>query len=1422
MSEPAPPRARQEARRPRRSIRLEPIQELEERKLLAPYLPITARTATFTPIADQPNTQNLGAFNVNIGAPLTTSAAAYTSVAQFAPISQFGGNIVRIEAGPGGDFGKGVYAVTRGAGDNAGLPGVVSRPGVIYRVDPATGKASVFFDLNSVINQIEPGENASNGLLPSTGLLNWYDIAFDPEGYFDGRTSMFVTSVDATDPNKNVVFRIGSDGSFLGAYVKFTNTETGVFNRAPTAVLVPPPEQQMFLRGLLTGTGINLSTPTPGNGGLVSPYGDFPVLFFSANAFRPGQDAGGLVLPPGVTSTLLTVGPQTALVSSNIDYASPVYSTFTNFGIPAAGGLPGIPDVSGVQGLGGELLIRAPGSTTTTTIFGIPGGSTSFDFPIGPTPTADVTLAGTQASGSAPSGVDQFSAITTPYRRFQDAAFDQYGYFSYGTTVIQGANGAPPTAGTAPVYAGNLFVADLASGLAATVDLPASVTPAGSLVLPVQGPGVGGLEATPTGNQFELPSGNLGGRIIRIKPDGTVSTFAEGFHTNGSYGSDSFVNSSLSITFSADGTTLYAAADDGIWQFKTVTSLANSTSGSLIGLNDLRTLGVPYEGQDSAVAIVDTGVDAKVPNFRGRVAPGRNILTRGFGNDDLAPFSTTTTTGVSTNNGHGTLVAGVVAQFVPQATLVPVNIFGTRALTTTNGGTTNDLVYNGMDYLIKTPFTADPIRYDTADRIVAATFGFGTQQTFDTEGTAFRKFPQLVVSFANQMVKMRKIGIQPIAAAGQLGTPVGGVNPNGATAGDFNGMALPAILNEAISVTGSYPFPFTATALTPPTDPSPGPLGRPPGPVLVTGRTNAVVGGNAAVLAAGDTLIFSDKLLFSSNRSTTTDFTAPEMDLPTFGRTGVTSTGGTTPTATGGHLVFTEAGTSLSSGVVTGAYALVASALDYWSDLSRTGVTVDGYITTPVGVNQLDFGPHQIYDLSPYANPDGINSILQWTAVPTQDSDIIDDTGVLLAPPTLFDGPHPREISRVDVGNAIGAIEATVALNYLLSRNQLGLLDANNDGMVTAQEIQNFTDTAAHIGLAEAGAMARLLGGTARTGNVSVNSVSPELASARTAIITGSGRTALGETPDQPDALQRRFNLLDYAANGQLKGAVTLDQLRVLAHTLLPAPDAFSVVDRQRASVNGYLIDPRPFRNYSELQHIKPTYAFVPPYQLRRFRNLSPSRLSVNRGIPARLQNPVYTLFDKTSQVVEKKHDSKPADPPKETNPNTPDPETQTPTTTTTSQTATTNRIPTSTFNPAGEDKVNTIETNNKENNTEKNDINETSTDLARQRLIALLTEHTGTPSATPASSSGDTQLQTPIQIAPKDESGASNLAAVPAGDLAPAETPGTSAGADSTGNDADANKAAARQALVLKQSNQKKNLWDQIGDTISGWFGKK
>ena len=61
---------------------------------------------------------------------------------------------------------------------------------------------------------------------------------------------------------------------------------------------------------------------------------------------------------------------------------------------------------------------------------------------------------------------------------------------------------------------------------------------------------------------------------MRITPQGVMTTFAQGFNTSGAQDASSFVNSELSISFSADGTTLYASDGSGVWQFKTTASLA--------------------------------------------------------------------------------------------------------------------------------------------------------------------------------------------------------------------------------------------------------------------------------------------------------------------------------------------------------------------------------------------------------------------------------------------------------------------------------------------------------------------------------------------------------------------------------------------------------------------------------------------------------------------------------------------------------------------------------------------------------------------------------------------------------------------------------------------------------------------------------
>ena len=362
------------------------------------------------------------------------------------------------------------------------------------------------------------------------------------------------------------------------------------------------------------------------------------------------------------------------------------------------------------------------------------------------------------------------------------------------------------------------------------------------------------------------------------------------------------------------------------------------------------------------------------------------------------------------------------------------------------------------------------------------------------------------------------------------------------------------------------------------------------------------------ILAAGNTSLFSDRLLAAANRNITTDFAAPALDIPTFRRkfgllAGQTAADLATIDADS-NVVYDQGGTTMSAGIVTGSFALVASALDYWADISDTGVTVDAYLTQPVGVRSLNFGPKTLKNLSAYNNPDGINGILAWTSVPITDANDALSEG---EPLTMFRSNEYRDYARIDIGNAIAAIEGQVAIQYLLDRGIFDVIDSNDNALVTAPELQTFVDTSATIGLPEAGAMARLLGGTARIPTTF---------------------TAFNSQAEQPDVLQRRFNFFDFASDGQLNGMITIDQFKLLAHNLLPLPDQYTIVDRQRASANGFLLDPEADRNFKELQHIKPSYQFVPKSAVARYRNISPGIFGVNRGQSPLRSSPFYAAYD--------------------------------------------------------------------------------------------------------------------------------------------------------------------------------------------------
>ncbi len=200
----------------------------------------------------------------------------------------------------------------------------------------------------------------------------------------------------------------------------------------------------------------------------------------------------------------------------------------------------------------------------------------------------------------------------------------------------------------------------------------------------------------------------------------------------------------------------------------------------------------------------------------------------------------------------------------------------------------------------------------------------------------------------------------------------------------------------------------------------------------------------------------------------------------------------------------------------------------------------------------------------------------------------------------------------VNVANAVAAIEGYEAIHYLTAHNDWKYIDTNHDKVITAQELTNFVDNSAAMGMPEAGAMAALLGGTATYGSVQ----------------PGINNEVFNENPDDPAAEQRRFNFFDYAADGQLNGSVTINEFKMLGRILLPSPNAFAITDRQRASANGYLLNPTAKRDFVALQHILPTYQWVSAAQVKKYRNVSPAQFGVGQNQTPGTYLPLYTLFD--------------------------------------------------------------------------------------------------------------------------------------------------------------------------------------------------
>ncbi|WP_432851069.1 S8 family peptidase [Amycolatopsis sp. CA-161197] len=83
------------------------------------------------------------------------------------------------------------------------------------------------------------------------------------------------------------------------------------------------------------------------------------------------------------------------------------------------------------------------------------------------------------------------------------------------------------------------------------------------------------------------------------------------------------------------------------------------------------------DAADVTVYVIDSGVDAKHPDFQGRVQPGKDFLTAGADTSDT--------------NGHGTRVAGIVAGR-SYGVAKAAQIFPVRVLDKDGGGSTDNII----------------------------------------------------------------------------------------------------------------------------------------------------------------------------------------------------------------------------------------------------------------------------------------------------------------------------------------------------------------------------------------------------------------------------------------------------------------------------------------------------------------------------------------------------------------------------------------------------------------------------------------------------------------------------------------------------------------------------------------------------------
>jgi hypothetical protein len=447
----------------------------------------------------------------------------------------------------------------------------------------------------------------------------------------------------------------------------------------------------------------------------------------------------------------------------------------------------------------------------------------------------------------------------------------------------------------------------------------------------------------------------------------------------------------------------------------------------------------------------------------------------------------------------------------------------------------------------------------------------------NTEHDAFLFNQSAVLALKAIFQDYRRMGIVPVGAAGN----------DGALPTGMAGAIVPAILNEVVEVIASYPW-----------GPEP-PLVGPPLDIGATDRCE---------LDTEDELAFPGKIPAFSNRNITSDFAAPGMCVSTYGPSFFVGQLSPAAAATAtGPLLQQIAGTSFSAPMVTGSFVFGYDVLSTWAAIAAAGGAisfVDSPATTAddktAAVNQyltrdLLVGPGGVHipptvlgigaaasHLAAYANQDGINSILQWTAIPREDVNIgetftdPDGSDDSVIQRRIRGSDRFRTYSHLNLANFLSSVEGSIALNFFAARPaelaQMALKDGD-PALITAFDIDTYVADITNT--ADERAMAHLLGGGDRIGRMN------------------------------------RLRYLDIVQDEHVDGGIRADAAAIAAlrDRILPEPTDFVITNRTASADQKYALDSTPIRNYHDLKFY-PRGSLLAPTPKGKLKKKSPAQFT--------------------------------------------------------------------------------------------------------------------------------------------------------------------------------------------------------------------